>query len=535
LSPASAVLLGATLQDVGAAVALLRAAAGRHPDDVWVNHALAQRLGDLRPAPREEQVRYYSMARAIRPGTAHELAHLLDEMGRTDEGLAVFADLSARRPADARHLRCYAGCLGDNGRRGAAEVLQRAVSAGREAIRLDPDDQQARYSLGAALFELEKLDEAIAELRAVIRLNPENAKAHNALGRCLANQGKLDEALAECQESIRLKPDEAVFYPNLALALSLQGKGNEATAACREAIRLMPDSAWAYSQFGSSLLTRGKFEEAAAACREAIRLKPDDFLANCNLPDALSGQGKLDEALAVCRETIRRMPDSRTARKNLAIVLEQRGDFTGSLAEYRKYRELYLEQWGLTESGFLAATVAWAERRANLADRLPGILKGTDRPRDDAEKLDFARMSLDSLRYAAATRLWAEALEADPGLGQDRKSRHLDRVARAAALAAAGRGRDDPLPDNDERVRLRGQALVWLKSDLAAWAKVVDSSPSVRTEVFYALLEWRSSSDFASVREPEALVKLPEAERKQWQAHWARVDALFKRAWKKSP
>ena len=40
----TAVLLGKTLADVGqaeAAVALLRAAAGRHPGDVWVNYALA--------------------------------------------------------------------------------------------------------------------------------------------------------------------------------------------------------------------------------------------------------------------------------------------------------------------------------------------------------------------------------------------------------------------------------------------------------------------------------------------------------------
>ena len=41
-------------------------------------HARADRLGELRPAPREEQVRYYTAARAVRPETAHELAHLLD-------------------------------------------------------------------------------------------------------------------------------------------------------------------------------------------------------------------------------------------------------------------------------------------------------------------------------------------------------------------------------------------------------------------------------------------------------------------------
>ena len=52
------------------AVALLRAASGRHPDDAWVNHTLAKRLGELRPAPREEQVLLQVKAHQQPRGTA---------------------------------------------------------------------------------------------------------------------------------------------------------------------------------------------------------------------------------------------------------------------------------------------------------------------------------------------------------------------------------------------------------------------------------------------------------------------------------
>jgi hypothetical protein len=107
--------------------------------------------------------------------------------------------------------------------------------------------------------------------------------------------------------------------------------------------------------------------------------------------------------------------------------------------------------------------------------------------------------------------------------------------AYTAALAATGRGQGDPLPNNDEKVKLRGQALVWLKADLAAWAKVIDSSPAVRTRAFYVVESWRHHPDLASVREPEALAKFPDAERKQWQALWEDVDALIKRASKQAP
>src|SRR5262249_15248846 len=150
------------LKDPAAAVALLRAASGRHPDDAWVNHTLAKRLGELRPAPREEQVRYYAMARAARPESAHELAHLLDDMGQADEALAVCAGPGARRPADNWQLTCYGVCLRNHGRREAGEVLARAVAVGREAVHLRPQDARAYVSLGNALEEQGKEDEAIA-------------------------------------------------------------------------------------------------------------------------------------------------------------------------------------------------------------------------------------------------------------------------------------------------------------------------------------------------------------------------------------
>jgi serine/threonine-protein kinase len=134
LQPASSVLLGSALKDTSIALALLRAAANRHPEEVWVNYTLAERLGELRPAPREQQVRYFSAARAVRPDTGLKLALLLLSMGRTDDALAVFADLIDRRPGDKTDLRLSAVC---------AAVA--AAGAGKDA----PIDDAARAKLRA--------------------------------------------------------------------------------------------------------------------------------------------------------------------------------------------------------------------------------------------------------------------------------------------------------------------------------------------------------------------------------------------------
>ena len=49
-------------------------------------------------------------------------------------------------------------------------------------------------------------------------------------------------------------------------------------------------------------------------------------------------------------------------------------------------------------------------------------------------------------------------------------------AACSAALAAAGQGVDSANLDDQERTRLRKQALHWLRADLAAWTKLADDA-----------------------------------------------------------
>ena len=136
------------------------------------------------------RIRFYTAARSIRPETAHELAHLLEQKGESDEAIAVFQDLVRLRPRNGRHLGCLGILLQKLGRSGeAGPFLDAAVAASREAIRLKPDDAWAHNILGIALKAQGKLDEAITEYRAAIRLDPDYALAHNNLGAALRNRG----------------------------------------------------------------------------------------------------------------------------------------------------------------------------------------------------------------------------------------------------------------------------------------------------------------------------------------------------------
>lgn len=53
--------------------------------------------------------------------------------------------------------------------------------------------------------------------------------------------------------------------------------------------------------------------------------------------------------------------------------------------------------------------------------------------------------------------------------------------------------------------------------------------PQTRPVILRTLQHWKQDPDLAGVRDPEALVKLDEEERKAWQALWVDVDALLKK------
>jgi WD40 repeat protein len=143
------------------------------------------------------------------------------------------------------------------------------------------------------------------------------------------------------------------------------------------------------------------------------------------------------------------------------------------------------------------------------------------------ERLAFARFADDHKKFAFATRLRAAALESDPNLADDRRAQHRYHAARAAALAAAGQGQDEPPLDGAAKANLRRQALDWLKAERSAWGRFLESgSPQAGPNVVQKLGYWKQDSDLAGIRDAATLAKLPADEQKAFAQLWADVDAM---------
>ncbi len=76
-----------------------------------------------------------------------------------------------------------------------------------------------------------------------------------------------------------------------------------------------------------------------------------------------------------------------------------------------------------------------------------------------------------------------------------------------------------------ERTLLRQQALDWLRADLTAWQNLLEKSREKTAPIVRQKLQhWLKDDDFNGVRGPDALARLPQAEREAWQQLWADVE-----------
>ena len=443
-------------------------------------------------------MRYYTAARAVRPETAHELAHLLERHGPSRRGEAVFRDLVGRRPDDARHLGCYGeppdGPRSAGGGAGPRAGRRRLPRGDPAASPTTPRPTTTSASPWATRAKLRRGGRRVSARRS--GSSPTTPRPTTTSASPCERQGKLDEAVAAYREAIRLKPDHAEAHDNLGIALQRPGEAGR----------------------GGRRVPRG---DPAQARRRRGPLQPR------HRPAATRGSWTRRSP-----STARRSGSSPTTPRPTATSAspcESQGDYAEALAEFRRgtssarsgpaggtpRREWVARGRAAGRAGRPAAGPAQGRRPPHGQRRAPGL-------RPDVLRHEALRRRRPALGRGAGGR--PEARRRPPG-------QHRYNAACAAALAAAGQGKDDPPPDDAARAKLRGQALDWLKAERAAWAKLLDAATPRRGPVLptsfktgRSTLSWR-----ASVTRPR-WPSSPMQNASCGAALWTRCHALHKRA-----
>jgi hypothetical protein len=166
-----------------------------------------------------------------------------------------------------------------------------------------------------------------------------------------------------------------------------------------------------------------------------------------------------------------------------------------------------------------------------LDQKLAAVQMGQPPPTNAKEQLDLAELCRKyKKQYAAAVKFYAAALATEPTLADHLKTAPRYQAASAAALAAAGKGKDAAALDQQEKTKLRQQALTWLQAELKSWQRQLDGKQADPQQVEKALSQWQTDAALAGVRDVKQLAALPEPERLAWQQWWADVAAVLQQA-----
>jgi tetratricopeptide (TPR) repeat protein len=463
-------------------------------------------------------------------GAHYGLGYLLAEQGKAAEAEQEFRVALHFKPDFAEAHTNLGVLLGKQGKLAEEEAEYRA------ALRCNPDLADAHASLGHILLKEGKLAGAETEYRVALSHDPDLASAHYGLGVILDEERRPAEAEIEYRAALRCNPDLADAHASLGKVLAEQRKTEEAGIEYRAALRIKPNDTSVHYNFGILLAGQERLLEAEQEYRAALRCSPNFAEAHTNLGFLLAGQGKLADAEKEYRAALLSKPSLYEARHNLGLLLEGQGKFTPALEELQR-----AEQVLSTNDQRLPPVQVDIRRCQALADldrKLPDLLQNKVQPVDAAEALAVARLCQQPYKQlcAAGARFYADAFAAEPRLADDLPQWHRYNAGCNAVLASCGKGNDASLLDDKDRLRLRRQALAWLRSDLDAWAKLLDSATSEqRAQILGVLKHWQEDSDLAGVRDKEALEKLPEGEREAWRTLWAEVEALRQKAAEKEP
>jgi serine/threonine-protein kinase len=519
----------------GDATGFLRRVQREHPADFWANFMLGNAL---KYRGSGEAISYFRVALAIRPEAAiasYDLGEVLRFQGWLDEALHYYRKALAIDPRNARVQTTFGNLLKDMGR------LDEALAYFRQAVRDDSGNVWAHINLGKALKLTGQLDEALVYYQQALTLDATNPAAQEGLRSVLMRQGRGEGVRVAWRKALEADPAEHqawLGYVELCLFLGQEEEYHRTRRALLGRFGASTDPFLA-ERIGSACLLlpapEDELRRAAALLDRAVaagRSKPDWAYAYFLFGKGLAEyrRGRLESAIALLQGEAAFVPGP-SPRMVLAMAQHRQG--RKEEARHTLAAAVVAYDWGAALADNPETWMCHVLRREAeglILPNLPAFLDGKYQPQENDERLAFLGACQFTNRTRATAGLYADAFAAAPPLADDLGAGHRYNAARAAALAGCGRGADATGLGEGEQKRWRDQARQWLRAELAARGRALDSDPTAaRWGVHEALTRWRQEPDLACVRDPGELNELAADERKEYLALWADVAAVLAR------
>jgi TolB-like protein/Tfp pilus assembly protein PilF len=225
-------------------------------------------------------------------------------------------------------------------------VIQAAMAAYSEAIRLDPDYALAFANRSLALFAYaaeiasgpsvrESIGKAQQDALKAVALAPDLAEGHLALA-VYFEFGSLDfiRATEEYERALALAPGNARILRDYGSFAVKMGRNEAGIAAIRRAVLLDPLDRQTHLFLGSALLSARQYTEAVSAFQDALALGPDYPATYLSLGLAYYVLGNFQKARELCE----RVREHRYGQLCLVLTYDKLGRHADAEAMLAKYR-----------------------------------------------------------------------------------------------------------------------------------------------------------------------------------------------------
>jgi len=160
-----------------------------------------------------------------------------------------------------------------------------------KAIALDPSLPEKSRRLGEIFLKSGDVNRAEAALKDALRIDPWDEDAWDLAGRVHSEKNETAEAMFDFGKALRLKPDSAVYLYDSALALARANRFDTAEERIRAALRADDKAAEAHELLGRLLERKRQWAESAREYRRALELRPDLERVRARLASVLQQSG----------------------------------------------------------------------------------------------------------------------------------------------------------------------------------------------------------------------------------------------------
>jgi superkiller protein 3 len=240
------------------------------------------------------------------------LGDALQNDGKPQQAVIAYEQALRLKPDSLNALRSLADALAAAGQRSRAEeTLKRAVQIApsdpeawykyglldsdaakiEKAIELDPSLPEKSRKLGEIFLKSGDINRADAALKDALRIDPWDEDAWDLAGRLHSEKNETAEAMFDFEKAVRLSPGSAVYLYDSALALARANRFDQAEERVRGALRADEKSGEAHELLGRLLERKRQWKDSAAEYRRALELRPDLDRVRARLASVLQQSG----------------------------------------------------------------------------------------------------------------------------------------------------------------------------------------------------------------------------------------------------